>query len=359
MERRAKEQENLSRLERAAQKTADPRSIQRKAKEPKEESGFSLQKRDIWRIAGFAAAVLLLFGLQLLINWRVEWLDAHLRARVLNFVSGGLIIFAMLTVASLIEVFLIGRIPNRVSRFNLKRIFRLVVVVAIVFVAISVLFVNWYGAVVSLGLISLILGFALQMPISSFIAWIYILVRAPYRVGDRIRIGDAHGDVIDVSYLDTTLWEFGGEHLWTDHPSGRVIKFPNSTVFETPVFNYSWPLFPYVWNEIKFQLAYDSDLEFVAKTMREVVDEEIGEIMSQKVKVYKHILSKTPVDELDVKDHPVVHFRVSENTWLEAIVRYLVPPKMAGRTKTRLIKEMLKRMNAEPDRVLFPKSNLR
>ena len=112
----------------------------------------------------------------------------------------------MLTFANVIEVFLIGRIPNRVSRFNLKRIFRLVVAVAIVFVAISVLFVNWYAAVVSLGLISLILGFALQMPISSFIAWIYILARAPYRVGDRIRIGDAHGDVIDVSYLDTTLW---------------------------------------------------------------------------------------------------------------------------------------------------------
>jgi hypothetical protein len=49
----------------------------------------------------------------------------------------------------------------------------------------------------------------------------------------------------------------------------------------------------------------------------------------------------------------------SENTWLEAIVRYLVPPKEAGRPKTGLIKEMLARLNAEPDRVLFPKSNLR
>jgi hypothetical protein len=97
----------------------------------------------------------------------------------------------------------------------------------------------------------------------------------------------------------------------------------------------------------------------VALTMREVVEEQVGDIMSQKVKIYKHILSNTPVDELEVKEHPVVHFRVSENTWLEAIVRYLVPPKEAGRTKTRLIKEMLARMNAEPDRVLFPKSNLR
>ena len=33
-----------------------------------------------------------------------------------------------------------------------------------------------------------ILGFALQAPISSFIGWIYILARAPYRVGDRIQV---------------------------------------------------------------------------------------------------------------------------------------------------------------------------
>ncbi|GLQ55911.1 mechanosensitive ion channel family protein [Devosia nitrariae] len=358
MEQGDKEQENLARLERAAQETADPKTMQRKAKEPAEKFRFTLTREGVWWTVGYAGAALLLFGIQVLINW-LEWLDAPLRARVLNYLGGGLLIFLMLTVANVIEVVLIGGIPNRVSRFNLKRIFRLLVAITIVFVAISILFVNWYAAVVSLGLISLILGFALQMPISSFIAWIHILIRAPYRVGDRIFIGDAHGDVIDVSYLDTTLWEFGGEHLWTDHPSGRVIKFPNSTVFNTPVFNYSWPLFPYVWNEIKFQVAYESDLEFVAQTMREVVDEQIGDVMSQKVKIYKHILSKTPVDELEVKEHPVVHFRVSEYAWLEAIVRYLVPPKVAGRTKTRLIKEMLARMNAEPDRVLFPKSNSR
>jgi hypothetical protein len=65
------------------------------------------------------------------------------------------------------------------------------------------------------------------------------------------------------------------------------------------------------------------------------------------------------VDEWQIHSHPVVHFRVSENTWLEAIVRYLVAPKEAGRIKTRLIKKILERLNAEPDRVLFPKSNMR
>jgi small-conductance mechanosensitive channel len=270
----------------------------------------------------------------------------------------GTLAVLILAIAKASEVYLIARIDDAVSRFNLKRIQRLIVTLALAFILLSLLFANWYTAVVSLGLISLILGFALQTPITSFIGWIYLLIRAPYRVGDRIKIGDATGDVIDVSYLDTTLWEFGG-HLSTDHPTGRIIKFPNSDVLKTAVYNYTWPVFPYVWNEIKFHISYDSDLEFVSKTMQEVAEAEVGESMMKRIRVYRELLSQTPVDQLQVREHPAVQFRVSENTWLEAIVRYLVPPKSAGRVKTRLIKKLLERLNEAPDRVLFPKGNLR
>lgn len=187
----------------------------------------------------------------------------------------------------------------------------------------------------------------------------YILARHPYRVGDRIRIGEATGDVIEVSYLDTTLWEFGGQYVSTDHPSGRVIKFPNSNVLNTPVYNYSWPLFPWIWNEIKFQLAYDSDLDFVATTMKEIAEEELGAEMLERVRRYREVLAKTPVNELTVQEHPAVLFRISDNTWVEVILRYLVDPKRAGRVKTELIRKLLARLNAAPDRVMFPKSNAR
>ncbi len=82
---------------------------------------------------------------------------------------------------------------------------------------------------------------------TSLIGWVYILFRHPYRVGDRIKIGDATGDVIDVGYIDTALWEFGGPYLSTDHPSGRMIKFPNNKVLDSIVYNYSGPHFPYIW----------------------------------------------------------------------------------------------------------------
>jgi small-conductance mechanosensitive channel len=269
------------------------------------------------------------------------------------------VVVASLMVLRLLDVYLIGRVPNAVYQYNLKRVAKLVLWLVIAFFVLTIFFQNWYTAVVSFGLISLILGFALQTPITSFIGWIYILVREPYRVGDRIKIGTATGDVIEVNYLDTTLWEFGGDYLSTEHPSGRIIKFPNSTVLSSPVYNYTWPLFPYIWNEIKFQVAYNSDLEFVAATMKEVAEQEVGEEMMKQVEVFREILAQTPVNQVEVQERPVVLFRVNENTWLEAIVRYLVHPKEAGRVKSRLIMELLDKLNAEPDRVLFPRDSAR
>jgi hypothetical protein len=77
--------------------------------------------------------------------------------------------------------------------------------------------------------------------------------------------------------------------------------------------------------------------------------------MQERVRVYRSLLAKTPVDELTVQEKPVVLFRSSENTWLEAILRYLVDPKRAGRVKTALLRKLLARLNTAPDKVLFPK----
>src|SRR4029077_4539465 len=54
----------------------------------------------------------------------------------------------------------------------------------------------------------------------------------------------------------------------------------------------------------------------------------------------------TGVDELEVREHPRVIFRVDEVTWIDAIVRYLVAPREAGSTKSRLIPKLLVALNA-------------
>ena len=271
-----------------------------------------------------------------------------------RILRGVALITVVLTVGRAISFYAIGRIEDAATRFTLHRVQRLAVALAIAVIVISIIFVNWYAAVAAFGVGSIIIGLAVQAPMKSFIAWIYILVRQPFRVGDRIKIADATGDVIDVGYLDTTLWEFGGQYLSSDHPSGRLIKFPNEKVLDELVYNYSWPLFPYIWNEIKFQIGYNADLEFIASTMQKITEEELGKEMLERVQTFRELLARTPVDELDVHEHPRVIFRVSENTWLEAIVRYLVAPREAGRVKTRLIKKLLAALNTGPEKVMCP-----
>ena len=60
-----------------------------------------------------------------------------------------------------------------------------------------------------------------------------------------------------------------------------------------------------------------------------------------------------------MKEEPVVLFRVDPNTWIHATVRYLVLPRHAGATRSRLVKKIVERLNKEPQRAMLPKSDSR
>jgi small-conductance mechanosensitive channel len=265
----------------------------------------------------------------------------------------------VLIMGKAIELLVVRKSKSKSARYTLIRVVRLATVLIIGCVVISFLYQHWYTAAVSLGLISLILGFALQVPISSFIAWLYIIFRTPYRVGDRIEISQFKGDVVEISYLDTTLWEFGGDYLTTDMPSGRLIRFPNSLVLQSAVFNYSWPKFPYIWNEIPFHVAYGSDLDYVEATLKETTRAALEPEMAERINTLKDIIKETPVDELQIKEYPFVSFRINDNTWVEVLVTYLVEPKKATATRSRIVKETIAALLLKPEKVMFPKGDSR
>jgi small-conductance mechanosensitive channel len=245
------------------------------------------------------------------------------------------------------------------ARYNLIRMIRLIAVLIIMLVGTSLLFENWYTAAVSLGLISLLAGFALQTPITSLIGWLYIVIRTPYHVGERIQIDTFKGDVVEISYLDTTLWEFGGDYLTNDLPSGRLVRFPNSMVLQSAVFNYSWSKFPYMWNEIPFHFAYESDLAFIEKVMKEVTRRELDQSADDQISNLKDYMKHTPISEVDIKEYPFVAFRTHINTWVEANITYLVHPKKAADTRSRIIKKVVSELLKNPEKAMFPKSNAR
>src|SRR5947207_3428853 len=150
--------EELQTLEKAAEEAAEPEQIDEKAEQCRIESTPKAEPEDkIWLLCALIA-VLVLGGAILFLQWQPKMFHPALALKIHRYLLGGLAISALLGVMRLVEVYAIGRLRNQVSRFNLKRVLRLLTALVAVFIAISVLFVNWYAAVVSLGLISLILG---------------------------------------------------------------------------------------------------------------------------------------------------------------------------------------------------------
>lgn len=269
------------------------------------------------------------------------------------------LVILILAGAKVLEMIIVRKSRTKYKRYNLVQLTHLLSIIAVGVIIISFLFANWYAAALSLGLFSLILGFALQTPISSFIGWIYIIIRNPYRIGDRIQLSTFKGDVIEINYLDTTLWEFAGDYLTNDLPSGRLIRFPNSLVLQSPVINYSWRDFEFIWNEIPFHVAYESNLDYVEGIIKQETKKELGPEMEKRIKELKSLVKQSPIDDIEIKEYPYVTLRINPNTWIEVTVTYLVPPKQAASIRSRIIKRVLEELKKDPAKTMFPKSDSR
>lgn len=316
------------------------------------------QQHKLW-LGGYILLALGCLALHFIFRLGMSGQRPHYIALLLRVFMAGFLVFTVLGLSKYTEVLVIRYKHVRAVRYNLVRLVRILALLAIVMIIVAFLFENWYTAAVSLGLFSLVLGFALQTPISSFIGWLYIIIRTPYKVGDRIQMGTFKGDVVEISYLDTTLWEFSGDYLTNDLPSGRLIRFPNTMVLQSQVYNYSWRKFPYIWNEIPFHIAYESDFHYVEETLRNVAKEALGPGMEEKVKELKQLVEQTPVDELTIREYPFVTYRINANTWVEATINYLVDPKQASVVRSTIIKNAIAALLQQPDKVMFPKSNSR
>jgi len=241
--------------------------------------------------------------------------------------------------------------------YNALNIIRFILTVGVAAAVFALVTEQWLGVLFSLGVVGFAITFALQQPLFSLIGWLYIMIKRPYSVGDRVRIEGAKGDVIDVDYLVTTLWEINGDLVSSNQPSGRLVTLPNSTVLSTQVYNYSWSEFPYVWNEISIQVAYETDLEFARQQLIEVADDYLGDEMAKNIERYRTVLAETPV-ELEVQDRPTVNV-VQEQSWVELRLRYLVNPRGGQRVKNELYTRVLDRFNEHPERIAFPVSRNR
>lgn len=120
-----------------------------------------------------------------------------------------------------------------------------------------------------LGLLSAGVAIALADVLKNMAGWAYILGRRPFRVGDRIQIGEVSGDVIDIRMFRFSLLEIGN---WVDadQSTGRIIHVPNGLVFTEKVANYTEG-FAYVWHEIPVLVTFESDWHRAEQILRQIL----------------------------------------------------------------------------------------
>jgi small-conductance mechanosensitive channel len=239
---------------------------------------------------------------------------------------------------------------------DVRNVLRLVLGAGALVSVLGVITEQWVGVLLSLGVVGFAITFALQQPLLSLLGWVYIMLKRPYAVGDRVKIEASKGDVIEVDFLVTTLWEVNGDLVSTHQPSGRVVTVPNSVVLSSQIVNYT-TLVHHVWNELTIQVAYETDLAFARETMIEVADDYLGDAMAREIATYRERLDETAV-ELEVQDGPTVNI-VQTESWVELRLRYLVHPRRGARTRNALYERILERFNDDPDRVKFPVSRNR
>lgn len=246
----------------------------------------------------------------------------------------------VLLLRNIVERIIITRIHSLGDRHNLLWVTKLLATIMMAIIITFTLFRDPSKTVYGLGIISLVLGFALQAPIMSFIGWLYIIFRHPYQAGDRIEVKGHRGDVVEISYLDTSIMECSGDYLGNDRRSGRIIKIPNSLVLSHEIINYSGDQIPFIWNETAIQVAYTSDLKFVENCLLEVTQDDFTE--------------KYPQFSNEDQFQSTVYFRVNSYAWLEAVISYPVTPMDTTDKRNRILRNALPLLNAEPEKVQFP-----
>jgi len=190
-----------------------------------------------------------------------------------------------------------------------------------------------------LGLVSAGIAIGLSDLLKSIAGWVYIVVRRPFRVGDRIEVAGSKGDVVDIRLFRFSLIEVGG---WVDADQStfRLLHIPNGRVFTETVANYTEG-FDFVWHEIPVLITFESDwrrgeeilYEALASRAPELEEEAARRIRDTARRYHIKIGALTPTVYLTVRDSGVLltarflthtrHRRSSEQTVWKSILEQI------------------------------------
>ncbi len=181
-------------------------------------------------------------------------IDAELQSQILYSV----IILSVLWILRKLAVkYIVDRFEDYRDRYQWTKTIKTITVI----LAIILLSRVWLGIFESmgtfLGLLSAGLAIAFKDLLVNLGGWLFIALRKPFKIGDRVQLDNVIGDVIDLRLFQFSVIEVGN---WVDadQSTGRIIHLPNGLIFSKWQANYTAG-FDYIWNEIPVLVTFESD----------------------------------------------------------------------------------------------------
>ncbi|MFN2382764.1 MAG: mechanosensitive ion channel family protein [Gemmatimonadota bacterium] len=196
-----------------------------------------------------------------------------------------------------------------------------------------------------LGFLGAGLAIALREYLAAFLAWFYILGQRHISIGNRIEVGGVRGDVIDIGVLKLTLVEVRGEGFG-EQSSGRLVTVPNFKVLTEPVFHFTAGS-PFVWDEIEFQVTFESNWERARELLeqagREIVEPHAAEITAGFQQLENAYAFRYGITT------PIVYVSVQQASGVCLRLRYLTHVRQRRTNRDAISQLILKQFAAEPD----------
>lgn len=203
-----------------------------------------------------------------------------------------------------------------------------------------------------LGLVTAGLAFALQRVVTAVAGYGVILRGRVFNVGDRILMGGVRGDVISLSFLQTTIMEMGQPPAAEQHSpaawvrsrqyTGRIVTVSNARLFDEPVYNYTREL-PWLWEELRVPVRYGDDYREVERLLIEAAQRHTVMASSLAEADLRELARRSFLEKAEVQ--PRVYQRITDN-WLELTVLFVVPDRGIREVKDAIARDVLAGMEA-------------
>jgi small-conductance mechanosensitive channel len=277
----------------------------------------------------------------------IKWIHEHWGippAIQWNIIYSTLVIVITAIVQSIILKLIHLKVKDVKNKYYWGNAIRYTLFIFAFIIIVAIWLQEFQSVATFLGLLTAGLAVALKDPIVNLFAWIFILVRKPFTVGDRIQIGDHAGDIIDIRVFQLTLNEIGN---WVDadQSTGRIIHIPNGKVFTETQANYTQG-FSHLWNEIKVLVTFESDWEKAKSILETIIGKHTAQYTtsakknlmeaSKKFMIFYNTLS--PNIYTSVKDSGVL-----------LTIRYICEPRKRRATEHVIWEDILKAFDQHED----------